>query len=212
MCPSTPGPVSRASQSDAPAAKRALRTRIANARISDPQRALADAARLARALEACAGHRVLACYASTAPEPDTLALIEALADAGARVLLPVLRSAREPAWAWYQGPDSLRPGWRGIPQPRGPVLPAPALAEATFVWVSALAVTPAGVRLGTGGGWYDRALTHASPRATLGTLVGDDEVVAALPAEPWDIPVDLVVTPTRTLTTTARRPASAPPE
>ena len=60
----------------------------------------------------------------------------------------------------------------------------------------ALQVTPGGYRLGTGGGWYDRALTHADPDAVRGTLVGDPEVVDAVPREPWVLPVDLVVTPT----------------
>ena len=79
----------------------------------------------------------------------------------------------------------------------------PALAPCSFVWVSALRATPEGRRLGTGGGWYDRALTYAAPGATVGVLVGEDELVDDAPTDPWHVPVDLIVTPSRTLRASA---------
>ena len=63
--------------------------------------------------------------------------------------------------------------------------------------------TPDGRRLGTGGGWYDRALTYAAPDATVGVLIGEDELVDDVPTDPWDVPVDLIVTPSRTLRASA---------
>lgn len=198
--PAETGPARTAPRGpDAAADKVALRARVRATRDADPRRPEADAARLPRLLDACAGHTGVACYHSLAAEPDTSALIAALSDAGVRLLLPVLKGRRTPAWGWYAGPDSLVPGWRGIPEPAGDALGPDALGACSFVWVSALLATPRGFRLGTGGGWYDRALAHAAPDAVVGTLVGDDEVVDAVPLEPWDIPVDLVVTPTRTL-------------
>jgi len=174
------------------------------ARAADPRRGAADAARLPRLLAACAGHDAVACYFSVPPEPDTVALVDALDAAGVRVLLPVLKGHREPAWNWYAGRGSLVHGWRGIPEPGGPPLPSSALGACTFVWVSALLATPGGYRLGTGGGWYDRALAHADPDAVRGTLVGEAELVDAVPLEAWDLPVDLVVTPSATIVTGAR--------
>lgn len=193
-------PDSPAEVADAKAVLRADALRRRAARTPDPA---ADAARLDRALAACAGHTAVACYASVGAEPDTRALIDALAARGVRVLLPVLAGRRTPAWAWYAGPDALRPGFRGIPEPMGPALGPEALAEVTFVWASALLVARDGVRLGTGGGWYDRALALATPDATVAVLVGDDEVTDALPRDQWDVPVDLVVTPAATLATGA---------
>ena len=59
----------------------------------------------------------------------------------------------------------------------------------------ALAVARNGIRLGRGGGYYDRALQHARPGAVLVALVFDDEFVDELPTEPHDRRVTAVVTP-----------------
>ena len=127
-----------------------------------------------------------------------------LAPASTQVLLPVLKGRREPAWNWYTDPSGLVSGLWGIPEPIGEPLGADALAACSFVWVSALCVTPGGFRLGTGGGWYDRALAHARPDALRATLVGDAELVDEVPLDPWDLPVDVVVTPSATVATGAR--------
>lgn len=137
----------------------------------------------------------MACYASVGSEPPTWALMDALRDSGVRVLVPVLR--REPDWAWYQGREHTRPGWQGIPEPVGPRLGREALAEASLIWASGLAGTPRGDRLGTGGGWYDRALAWAAPPARVGMLLYDDELLDWLPTDPWDRPVQVIVTESR---------------
>lgn len=175
--------------------KAALRIRLRAARAVRPPDPSGDDARTARALAACAGSRVVAAYASTAGEPPTADLIGALHASGVRVLLPVLR--REPDWAWYSGPDGLAPGPLGIPAPTGPALGAAALGLADWIWLPGLAGSPGGRRLGTGGGWYDRALAHASGEARLGLLLYDDEVLDTVPTEPWDRDVHVLVTERR---------------
>jgi len=172
-----------------------LRTRLRAARASRASDPAADDARTTRALAACAGAGVVAAYASLRGEPDTAALIEYLRLADVRVLLPVLR--REPGWAWYTGADDLVPGPLGIPSPPGPPLGPESLGEADWVWLPGLAGTPDGRRLGTGGGWYDRALAHARPDTRLGLLLYDDEVLDDLPTDDWDRNVDLLVTERR---------------
>ncbi|NEA50803.1 5-formyltetrahydrofolate cyclo-ligase, partial [Streptomyces sp. SID10815] len=60
------------------------------------------------------------------------------------------------------------------------------------------AVDGAGLRLGRGGGSYDRVLARlerAEARPALVVLLYDAEVVERLPAEPHDRPVRAVVTP-----------------
>jgi 5-formyltetrahydrofolate cyclo-ligase len=67
--------------------------------------------------------------------------------------------------------------------------------------VPALAVDRAGVRLGRGAGFYDRALPLADPAARLIAVVRDDELVDALPAEPHDVPMTHALTPSSGLVT-----------
>jgi 5-formyltetrahydrofolate cyclo-ligase len=63
------------------------------------------------------------------------------------------------------------------------------------VLVPALAVARDGVRLGRGGGSYDRALARVAPGTPRVALLFDGELVDALPADPWDVPVTDAVTP-----------------
>jgi 5-formyltetrahydrofolate cyclo-ligase len=175
--------------------KAELRLRIGAARASRPSDPAGDDARTARALAACAGVPVVAAYVSRPGEPDTLALIEHLRQADVRVLLPVLR--RAPDWAWYTGPDDLAPGPLGIAAPTGPPLGPEALGTAGWVWLPGLAGTPDGRRLGTGGGWYDRALAWSAAHARRGLLLFDEEVLPDVPTDSWDVPVHLVVTERR---------------
>lgn len=151
-----------------------------------------DRARLAHFRPWLAEAGIAAVYASTPGEPGTTALVDELFAGGWEVRLPVL--TREPDWARFTGWPDTRPGWRGIPEPTGPRLGCGSLAEAGLVVVSCLLVDVAGFRLGVGGGWYDRALTHRSPGSLVVAWARDAEVVAEVPREPFDLPCDGWVT------------------
>lgn len=162
-------------------------------------RSLADRAAAADAVAAALvaglrGVRTLAAFVPDAIEPGSGRLPEAYADTGARVLLPVVpATGRVLDWAVYAG--ELELGRFQLSHPVGRRLGALAIAEAEAVVVPALAVDRFGIRLGRGGGYYDRALVHARPDAVLVTVVFDDEWVDALPREVHDRPVNAVVTP-----------------
>ncbi|GAB3714839.1 5-formyltetrahydrofolate cyclo-ligase [Mariniluteicoccus flavus] len=192
-------------------AKSMLRKAIRQRRAarSDTDRRAADHARAERVLEFLGdvdGLRI-ACYLSVGDEPSTLEIIGALQARGARILLPALGKRddgtprRDPDWAWYAGPDALRTGLWGIPEPTTPPLGAEGLAKAEVILCSGLAGSPTGDRLGVGGGWYDRARAYADPGTPVVLLVNDDEVLPALPMQDWDRPVDVVITQERTLGT-----------
>ena len=71
-----------------------------------------------------------------------------------------------------------------------------ALTGVDLLVVPGLAADAAGNRLGRGGGWYDRARTaHRDLETWL--LLNDDEVLEVVPTDSWDLPVDLLVTPSR---------------
>jgi 5-formyltetrahydrofolate cyclo-ligase len=113
---------------------------------------------------------------------------------GARVLLPVV-SPEGVELAWAVDTGRLAPGRFGLLEPVGPRLGPTAIGTADIVIVPALAVSRDGVRLGRGGGYYDRALGHARPEAVVVALVFDDELLDEVPAEPHDRRVDAVLTP-----------------
>ncbi|WP_438487526.1 5-formyltetrahydrofolate cyclo-ligase [Streptomyces sp. S186] len=140
----------------------------------------------------------VAAYVSIGGEPDTRALIDALRAAGVRVLLPVLLPDNDLDWAVYEGPEHLAPAGWGLREPDGPRLTPEAVAEADVVLLPGLAVDRTGLRLGRGGGSYDRVLARLerSGRPTsLVVLLYDDEVLERVPAEPHDRRVHAAVTP-----------------
>lgn len=147
----------------------------------------------------------VAAYLSTGSEPGSLQLVAWLAAHRVRVLLPVLSHPvggrlDRPAWAPYEGPDALRVGAYKILEPTGEPIPSEQLPEAELVVCTGLAANRLGDRLGRGGGWYDRALSHASQSAPIWVLLNDDEVLETIPTQRWDRRVDVIITPTEYVT------------
>ncbi|MGW8743286.1 5-formyltetrahydrofolate cyclo-ligase [Streptomyces sp. NPDC055794] len=186
--------------------KRTLRREILAVRnrlTADDVRESGDAlAARALAMPEVAGARAVAAYVSVGAEPGTLALLDALCARGVRVLLPALLPDNDLDWGEYTGTDSLarvRHGGRmDLFEPAGARLGADAVTEADVVLLPGVAVDGRGLRLGRGGGSYDRVLARlerSGARPALLVLLYDREVVAHVPAEPHDRPVDAVVTP-----------------
>ncbi|MGH3867459.1 MAG: 5-formyltetrahydrofolate cyclo-ligase [Pseudonocardiaceae bacterium] len=190
-------------------AKWALRRRLVAARRAVPAAAReAEAAALAAALaETALGGMALGglpgtvcAYWPVGAEPGSPELLDGLVRRGCRVLLPVVGAAAVALdWAEYTGAGSLRAGPLGLREPTGPRLGRAAIATAVLVLVPALAVDRHGIRLGRGGGHYDRTLPLASTGTPLVAIVRDDEVLASVPALPHDVPVTAALTPGRGL-------------
>ncbi|MGI3779311.1 MAG: 5-formyltetrahydrofolate cyclo-ligase [Janthinobacterium lividum] len=193
-----------ADQTALAAAKRRLRAAVLLRRASRTltERSADDESRFA-VLVAALDDRLpdtVAAYLSSDDEPDTLRLIGWLAARRVRVLLPLLTDGSggrltEPAWAAYEGPEALRLGPPGLLEPATTPVPARQLPEAELIVCPGLAASTQGDRLGRGGGWYDRALVHAGQSAPVVVLLNRDEVLAAIPAQPWDKRVDRLATP-----------------
>jgi 5-formyltetrahydrofolate cyclo-ligase len=186
------------------AAKAALRRRILAARagLSVDQRAAAGRALrdaiLALPQVQMAG--TVAAYYSIGSEPDTHGLVYALWKRGSYVLLPRLRPDMDLDWASYEGPDSLRPGPRGLTEPTEPSRGVPAVSRADLVIVPALAVDRRGARLGRGGGSYDRALARVGPQVSTIALLYDGELLGEVPAAAHDQRVRFAACPTAGIT------------
>ena len=137
----------------------------------------------------------VAAYVGVGGEPGTGPLLDALAVAGKRVLLPVLLPDLDLDWAVHDGTLASAP--RGLLQPTGPRLGVDAIATPDVVLLPGLAVSPTGLRLGRGGGSYDRALARVPVGTFTCVLLHDDEVGLDVPAAPHDRAVVAAATPTR---------------
>lgn len=137
----------------------------------------------------------VAAYVSIGKEPGTGPLLDLLVSAGKRVILPVLRGDNDLDWAVYDGPAGLVAAGRGLLEPVGPRLGRDAVATADVVLVPALAVDRTGMRLGRGGGSYDRVLGRVPVGTFVCALLYDGELVDRVPHDDHDRPVTAVVTP-----------------
>ena len=181
-----------AAATDKTAVRRAVRA-ARRAGASSRDRA-ADAAAIAEHVltgfaDMLSGSVPVAIYRSLPSEPPTEALAEGLHARGVPVLVPLLLEDKDLDWCLLL-PDGST----------GPALGRDAIAGAALVVTPALAVDTSGLRLGQGGGSYDRALRRRGAGAAVVAVVGDDELVPGpLPGEAHDVRVDAVVTPGRGL-------------
>ncbi|TDD26793.1 5-formyltetrahydrofolate cyclo-ligase [Actinomadura sp. KC06] len=185
------------------ASKTGLRAELLGRRAAMPPDARAAAARSIRdellPVPEIEMAGTIAAYVSIGAEPDTRSLLFALWKRGTYVLLPRLLPDGDLDWASYEGPDSLVPGPRGIPEPSEPPRGPGAVASADVVLAPAVAVDRTGMRLGRGGGSYDRALARVGPAILTVALLYDGELVPNLPSEPHDQRVRAAVTPSEGL-------------
>jgi 5-formyltetrahydrofolate cyclo-ligase len=186
------------------AAKASLRTTLIAARRArtSAERLAARAAITAHLVVALDGTGSVAAYLPLPTEPLDTGLLDLLATR-TRVLVPVVTGSAPLDWCAFPGP--VRHGALGIAEPVGPRLGADAIDAADAVLVPALAVDPAGHRLGRGGGHYDRTIALLTrlrgrrPMPDLIAVIYDEELLAAVPGDDLDQRVTAVVTPERGL-------------
>jgi 5-formyltetrahydrofolate cyclo-ligase len=152
----------------------------------------ADRARLLRA-----GWRI-ALYAARPDELDTAPLIALARERGCRLYLPVIdrrRASRAMRFGELRGP--LHANRLGIFEPAGAVLIGARWLDAVFVPL--LGFDARGVRLGAGGGYYDRAfafrrLRHSWHAPRLVGLAYALQELARIEAADHDVLLDAVLT------------------
>ena len=187
---------------DKPSWRRAIRAE--RRRLSPELRAEEAALLRQRVLEvldaAPEGHsKKVAAYFSSPDEPDTAPLLQELTGRGFEVYLPVCEPGDVLSWTrWEPGTEIVQSRVAPVNEPVGPRHDASLFAEIDLMFIPALAVDAAGLRLGQGGGYYDRFLPKIDGYQTrIAALVRDDEFVEAgsFAVDRHDRPVGVVITP-----------------
>lgn len=183
------------------ASKTALRDQVLTARrrrsLLERRQAAEDLAAVLLGTPELRRAATVAAYVGVGSEPATGPLLAGLRAAGRRVLLPVLLPDLDLDWALHTGDADLAPAPRGLLEPVSPRLGPDAVATADVVLVPGLAVSPTGLRLGRGGGSYDRALLRVPVGTPTWVLLHDDEVGLDVPGAAHDRHVTGAATPTR---------------
>lgn len=117
------------------------------------------------------------------------------------VYLPVLHpfSAGNLLFLRYLPTTAMTTNKYGISEPKldvTQVLPANAL---DVIYTPLVAFDGQGNRMGMGGGYYDRTLA-ANPHITTIGIAHDCQQVAKLQVQPWDMPLQRIITPTQIIT------------
>ncbi|MFJ2620662.1 5-formyltetrahydrofolate cyclo-ligase [Glutamicibacter sp. NPDC087344] len=203
--PGTPGGDTDGRPTAAPGSKKLVRAAIRAARRALPETQRAD--RSAALCTAVLGYlqeltpvvRSVAAYCSAPDEPDTAPLLTALVGQGIAVYVPVCEAEHKLSWVrWFPDAQLVRSDFAPVLEPVGERLGVELFQEISTLFIPALAIDAAGLRLGQGGGYYDRFLPQlANFPVQIAALVYEQELMPAggFATDPHDAPVDLVITP-----------------
>ena len=134
-------------------------------------------------------------YAAMGSEVDVADALTALS-ATARIAYPRVVDAVSIA-LHSCGPEQLEPGYRGVLEPPTCTQTLEP-GQVSLVLVPGVAFDEKRNRMGYGKGYYDRLL-ESMPHALKIGISYDETLFDAIPTESHDFPLDLIVTPTRTI-------------
>lgn len=140
-------------------------------------------------------------YLGNDGELDPARLVRRARAMGKRCYLPVLRDRPDITlrFAAFDPGTPMRANRFGIDEPAVPRRRLLSARRLDLLLMPLVAFDAAGNRLGMGGGYYDRTLAYRRQRVRwrrprlLGVAFAFQQV-AALPFEPWDVPLDGVIT------------------
>jgi 5-formyltetrahydrofolate cyclo-ligase len=145
--------------------------------------------------------RRIACYLPNDGEIDTRLVIEHIRRLRKILYLPVLSPlAHDRLWFAEAKPKTkLVPNRFGIPEPAVPARNLVRAQELDLILMPLVGFDDHGNRLGMGGGFYDRSLEflrhrHRWHKPQVLGIAYDFQRVNGLAPDPWDIPVQGVVT------------------
>jgi len=182
-------------------AKRDVRRRVLAARDAiDPGERSRLGARIVErvvALDELDGATTVLAFWSFGSEVPTAPLLSRLAAAAKIVVLPRIAGSDLEARRWSPG-DALTATTFGAMEPAAGGVVRPDLID--LVITPGVAFDLAGRRIGYGGGFYDRLFPLVRPACARVAIAFDEQLVDEdLPAGAFDLPMQVIVTPSRTI-------------
>lgn len=188
--------------------RQALRQQLRQARRALDAHEHEHAQRSAAICQQLVNHRLfraakhIACYLPNDAEVDLDALIGTACAMGKTVYLPVLSAIHHNRLHFlpYAPGDALMANRFGIPEPVLYSRRVPELTRLDLVLTPLVGFDAQGNRLGMGGGFYDRTFAYLRRRQTwrkphlVGVAFDVQQCATGLPREPWDVPLEAVVT------------------
>ncbi len=141
-------------------------------------------------------------FASFRSEVDTEPMIRRALHSGKRIILPKVRGKELSLFEIKDFDRDIVPGTWGIPEP-GEAYPA-FLHDIALIIVPGAAFDEWGNRMGYGAGFYDKLLPVFTK--TTVALAFEVQIVAHVPVDSHDIPVQKIVTEKRVITAQRYRP------
>lgn len=140
----------------------------------------------------------IAIYLSNDGEVNTRGFIQSLWQQNIEVYLPVIHPfcAGNLLFLRFDKDTKMTKNKYGIEEPTLDVRFVCPPNNLDIIFTPLVAFDGEGNRMGMGGGYYDRTLAHLEQISTIG-LAHDCQQVAKLETQPWDIPLDCIVTPTQ---------------
>lgn len=177
-----------------------LRARAARRAVTPELRTAAAYAIAERVLglREISGATAVALYGASPEEADPSVLESALRERGIRVAYPRVADKATLEMHWIDVVDVLTFGAFGLTEPTAEAPPA-SLGDISAIVVPAVAFDPAGNRLGFGGGYYDALLATRDGGPPAIGIAYDEQIFDHVPHDERDRPVDIIVTPTRTM-------------
>lgn len=155
-------------------------------------RAAHNIAQLAIALPQWAQAKHIALYHATGGEVGTQGIAQLARAQGKHTYLPVIGDNKNMVFARWLADEPLQPNTLGILEPI-PGAETCSAEKLDIVFVPLLGWDKHGGRLGMGAGYYDRAFAGIEGPTLIG-LAHQIQEVDKIPADPWDIPLDLILT------------------
>ena len=168
-----------------------------------PQEQLQASEQLSRTLlEITQVGDTLALYFANDGELSPNQAIGELIAAGRNVAVPVMHPFRKGYlnFQLFDASKVMKKNGFGIEEPILSSVDTVPLSQIDHLFMPLVGFDPQGNRMGMGGGYYDRTLSRVEQMSVKPKLIGlahDCQQVEQLPIASWDVPIDMIITPTK---------------